>query len=80
MTAERVLALNLMYFVNVLEPNDTLHALHTVISHNVGLKSVVGEGFGVIHHPWAPAHIAQNEDDNGAGPGRFLKTPAGDKP
>ena len=34
----------------------------------------------MIHHSWAPAHIAQNEDDDGAHPGRSLKTPAYDEP
>lgn len=65
--------------VNTWEANDRLHS-RTTVSHDVSLKSIIGEGFGVIHHPRAPAHIAQDEDDDGAHPGRFLDASAGDEP
>lgn len=34
----------------------------------------------MIHHSRAPAHITQNEDDNGAHPDWFLKAPTDNKP
>ena len=52
----------------------------TAISHDVSLKSVIDEGFGVIHHPWTSAHITQNEDDDGTLQGRLFKIPAREEP
>lgn len=34
----------------------------------------------MIHHPWAPAHIAQNEYNDGAQPSRFFNRPAHHEP